>query len=91
MVNKAAFEALDKGTQDAVLKAAAAAETRGWKAWADKTNWYLDQLKARGMKVMAPSDKLKADMKKVGDTLTADWLKKAGAEGEAVVAAYRKM
>ena len=30
-VNKAAFDALDKPTQEAVLKAAAAAEERGWK------------------------------------------------------------
>src|SRR6476620_6070529 len=32
-VNKAAFAALDKATQEALLKAAAAAETRGWKMW----------------------------------------------------------
>lgn len=90
-VNKAAFEALDKPTQDAILKAAATAEARGWKAWEDKTSWYLDQLKAKGMKVQPPSTKLKDDMKKIGDTLTADWLKKAGADGEAVIAAYKKM
>jgi len=45
MVNKAAFDALDKPTQDALLKAAATAETRGWKMWEDKSGWYLDQLK----------------------------------------------
>jgi len=90
-VNKAAFEALDKPTQDAILKAAATAETRGWKMWEEKTNWYVDQLKAKGMKVQPPSAKLKDDMKKIGDTLTADWLKKSGADGEAVIAAYKKM
>ena len=52
-VNKAAFDALDKPTQEAILKAAATAEARGWKAWEDKANWYLDQLKAKGMKVQA--------------------------------------
>ncbi len=31
IVNKKAFDALDKATQDALLKAAAEAETRGWK------------------------------------------------------------
>ena len=54
-VNKAAFDALDKPTQDAVLKAAAAAETRGWKLAEEKTGWYLDQLKANKMKVLPPS------------------------------------
>jgi len=89
-VNKAAFDALDKPTQDALLKAAAAAETRGWKMWEDKSGWYLDQLKAKGMKVQAPSPQLQAGLKKIGEQLTADWLKKAGAAGDAVIAAYKK-
>lgn len=90
-VNKAAFEALDKPTQEAILKAAATAETRGWKMWEDKSGWYLDQLKAKGMKVLPPSAELAAGFKKVGDQLTADWLKKAGADGQAIVDAYKKM
>jgi TRAP-type C4-dicarboxylate transport system substrate-binding protein len=89
-VNKAAFDALDKPTQDAVLKASAVAEERGWKMWQEKSDWYLDQLKSHGMKVLPPSPELKAGLKKIGDQLTADWLKKAGADGEAVLAAYKK-
>jgi TRAP-type C4-dicarboxylate transport system substrate-binding protein len=90
-VNKAAFEALDKPTQEAILKAAATAEARGWKAWEDKTNWYLDQLKAKGMTVEPPSPALKAGFQKLGEQLTADWLKKSGADGQALVDAYKKM
>jgi TRAP-type C4-dicarboxylate transport system substrate-binding protein len=90
-VNKAAFDALDKPTQDAILKAAATAETRGWKAWEDKSGWYLDQLKAHGMIVQPPSPELKAGFQKVGEQLTADWLKKAGPDGQAIVDAYKKM
>jgi TRAP-type C4-dicarboxylate transport system substrate-binding protein len=90
-VNKAAFEALDKPTQEAILKSAATAETRGWKMWQDKAGWYLDQLKAKGMKVQDPSPALAAGFKKAGETLTADWLKKAGADGQAIVDAYKKM
>jgi TRAP-type C4-dicarboxylate transport system substrate-binding protein len=89
-VNKAAFDALDKPTQEAVLKASATAETRGWKMWQEKSDWYLDQLKSHGMKVLPPSPELKAGLKKIGDQLTADWAKKAGADGEAVLAAYKK-
>jgi len=91
LVNKAAFDALDKPTQEAILKAAATAEARGWKTWETKGNWYLDQLKAKGMKVLAPSDALVTGFKKVGEQLTADWLKKAGADGQAIVDAYKKM
>ncbi|HET9618191.1 MAG TPA: TRAP transporter substrate-binding protein [Pseudolabrys sp.] len=90
-VNKAAFDKLPKDQQDAVLKAAATAETRGWKMWEEKSGWYLDQLKSHGMKVQPPSAKLKEGLAKVGDTLTADWLKKAGADGKAVIDAYKKM
>jgi TRAP-type C4-dicarboxylate transport system substrate-binding protein len=90
-VNKAAFDALDKPTQEAILKAAAAAETRGWKVWEEKANWYLDELKAKGMKVQAPSSTLKDGFKKIGDQLADDWLKKAGAEGQTMVDAYKKM
>ena len=90
-VNKAAFNALDKATQDAILKAAATAEERGWKMWQEKAGWYLDQLKAKGMKIQKPSEALAAGFKKAGETLTADWLKKAGADGQAIVDAYKKM
>ena len=90
-VNKAAFDAFDKPTQEAILKAAAAAETRGWKVWEEKSDWYLNELKAKGMKVQAPSAALKDGFRKVGEQLTADWLQKAGAEGKELVDAYKKM
>lgn len=89
-VNKAAFAALDKPTQDALLKAAAEAETRGWRIAEEKTAWYLKELAAKGMKVQPPSPALKDGLAKVGETLTADWLKKAGTDGQAVVDAFKK-
>ena len=89
-VNKAAFDALDKGSQSAVLKAAAAAEARGWKVSEDKNKWYLEQLAKNGMSVSPPSAQLKADFRKIGDTMTAEWLKTAGADGQAIVNEYKK-
>ncbi|MFL9826295.1 TRAP transporter substrate-binding protein [Rhodoplanes sp. SY1] len=90
-VNKAAFDALDKPTQEALLKAAAVAEERGWKMAEEKATWYLEQLKANKMKVLPPSPELKAGLTKIGDQLTADWLKKAGPDGAAVIESYKKM
>ncbi|OYW81890.1 MAG: hypothetical protein B7Z22_15010 [Hyphomonas sp. 32-62-5] len=87
-VNKAAFDALDKPTQQAVLKAAAAAEERGWKSSIEKSKWYVEQLKAKGMKVESPSPELRAGFEKIGAQLTADWIKKAGPDGEAALAAF---
>jgi TRAP-type C4-dicarboxylate transport system substrate-binding protein len=90
IVSQKAFDALDKPTQEAVLKAAAEAEARGWKASEEKTRFYLEQLAKNGMKVEAPSAQLKADMKKVGDAMIADWVKQAGADGQAVLDAFKK-
>jgi hypothetical protein len=42
------------------------------------------------MTVAAPSAQLKSDFKKIGDTMTGEWLGNAGADGKAVVDAYRK-
>jgi TRAP-type C4-dicarboxylate transport system substrate-binding protein len=52
---------------------------------------YLELLKKNGMTIHPPSAQLKADMKKVGDTMIKEWLDKAGPEGQAVVDAYKKM
>jgi TRAP-type C4-dicarboxylate transport system substrate-binding protein len=89
-VNKAAFDALDKPTQQAVLKAAADAEARGWKTSEEKNKWYLEQMAKNGMNVAVPSAQLKSDFRKIGDTMTAEWMNNAGADGKAVVDAYRK-
>ena len=76
IVNKAAFDALDKPTQAAVLKAGADAAARGFKLSQEKNEWYRKELTA--------------DLKQVGTVMLADWEKKAGPEGQAVIAAYRK-
>jgi len=88
LANKKAFDALDKPTQDAVLKAAADAEARGWSESRKVNDVTLSQLKANGMTVTAPSPQFKADMKKVGDTMLKEWLEKSGAEGKALIDAY---
>ena len=90
IVNKAAFDKLDKPTQDVVLKAAADAEVRGLAASKRANVESLDKLKAGGMQITAPPAALAADMKKVGDTLLKEWLDKAGPDGKALVDAYRK-
>ena len=91
IVNRKAFDALDKATQAAVLKAAADAETRGWKLSQEKNAWYVDQLKQKGMNIVAPSEQLMADLKKVGNYMLAEWQRKAGDDGKKVIDAYRGM
>lgn len=90
IVSQRAFDGLDKPAQDALLKAAAAADARGWKMSEEKNSWYLEQLVKNGMKVEQPSAQLKADFMKIGETMIGEWAKQAGADGQAVLDAYRK-
>jgi TRAP-type C4-dicarboxylate transport system substrate-binding protein len=90
IVNKRAFDALDKPTQEAVLKAAAAAEARGWTESRKVNDDTLATLKRNGMEVLPPSAQLRADMRRVGDTILKEWLDRAGAEGKALLDAYRR-
>jgi len=91
IVNQKAFDALDKPAQAALLKSATDAETRGWKLSEEKTLWYYDQLKQKGMSIMKPSEQLTADLRKVGNHMLAEWLQKTGDDGRRVIDAYRAM
>jgi TRAP-type transport system periplasmic protein len=90
LVNKAAFDALDAATRQAVLKAGADAETRGWAASKKANGESLDKLKAGGMQILPPPAQLATDMKKVGDTMIKEWVDKAGAEGKQLVDAFKQ-
>jgi len=90
IVNKRAFEALDKPTQDVVLKAGADAEARGWAESRKVNTTTLETLRANGMTVAPPSAQLKADLTRIGDTMLKEWIEKAGAEGTGLVDAYRR-
>ena len=90
IVNQKAFDALPKPLQDAVVKAAATAEARGWQASMDGDKVAKDTLTKNGVKVTKPSARYQADLQKVGDTIIGEWLKVAGADGQAILDAYRK-
>lgn len=90
LVQQKAFDALDAAGKDAVTKAAAVAEARGWKLAEEKNEAYKKQLAERGMKVLKPAPKLEADMRQVGAIMQADWLKLTGADGAAIVDSYKK-
>jgi TRAP-type C4-dicarboxylate transport system substrate-binding protein len=89
VVNKKAFESLPKAEQDAVLKAAAQAEERGWKASRQVDADSIAKLKAGGMQIVEPSAELRAGLAKVGDTVIQEWTAKAGDDGKQILADYR--
>jgi TRAP-type transport system periplasmic protein len=89
-VSQKAFDALDKPTQAAVLKAAAAAEQRGTAASEKVDADSIAILKANGMTIAEPSDSVKKALAAIGETMVAEWLASAGPEGKAIIDAYRK-
>jgi TRAP-type C4-dicarboxylate transport system substrate-binding protein len=90
LVNKAAFDGLDAATRQAVLKAAADAEVRGWAASRKVNVDTLARLRTEGMQVLPPSPQLKADMAKVGETMLKEWVERAGADGKTLLDGFRR-
>lgn len=89
IVNSGAFDALPEDQRSAITQAAAAAETRGWDLSAVEAETATEELAANGMTVAAPTETLQAELLAIGETMTAEWLENAGAEGQAVIDAYR--
>ncbi|MEP7030497.1 MAG: TRAP transporter substrate-binding protein [Pseudolabrys sp.] len=89
-VNKEAFDKLTPAEKKAVTDSAKAAEDRGWKASREEMEIKTKALKDAGIKVLPPSPELKAGLAKVGATITAEWEKSAGADGAAMLAAFKK-
>ena len=90
IVNKAAFDKLSAAEKKAVIDAAKVAEDRGWKLSIEEMTIKTKALKDAGIKVMPPSPELKAGLAKIGSTIASEWEKSAGADGAAMLAAYKK-
>ena len=90
IVNQKEFDKLDTATQQAVVTAAKAAEDRGWKRMRDYTSESLATLRNNKITVYEPSPALKGDLTKLGETLLAEWLAKAGPDGQAIITSFRK-
>ena len=87
---KLSRETLDAFAVRSHQKAAAAAETRGWAESRKVNEDTLAILKKNGMEVLPGSPQLRADMKKVGETILKEWLDKSGAEGKQVLDTYNR-
>ena len=89
-VNERAFQRLPDAQKSALLEAAATAEKRGWDLSRQREQAANKQLADNGMMMHTPDAAMRAAFTKVGDTILAEWQKAAGADGEAIIAAYRK-
>jgi TRAP-type C4-dicarboxylate transport system substrate-binding protein len=89
-VNKAAFDKLSAPEKKAVQDAAKAAEARGWKASEEEMTIKTNALRAAKIIVLPPSGALKSGFSKIGETIAAEWATAAGADGKAMIDAYKK-
>jgi len=91
MVNSEVWGATSDANKNVIRGCAEIAEYAG--TWRSKeyTGFTLQGLRDGGMTVAPPSDQLKGELKAIGATMTAEWLKAAGPEGVAIVDAYKAM
>ncbi len=90
IVNKAAFLALPVDVQKALTEAALRAEDRGWTMSEALNDEYKKTMASKGMTILPATDAMKAEIKAIGATMAEEWAKRAGADGAAVLAAFRK-
>jgi TRAP-type C4-dicarboxylate transport system substrate-binding protein len=86
--NKDAFDALPAEQQQMMRDCANQASEEGLFKAKELTGFYLDGLKEGGMAVEPPGDQLRADLKAIGETMTAEWLESAGDQGKAIVDSF---
>src|SRR3954464_2004123 len=89
VVNDRAFGRLPKDQQEGILKAAAAAEPRGWEMSKQREKDADELLAKNGVSVGQPSPELKAALDKIGEQMAGEWEKSAGPDGQAILKAYR--
>ncbi len=88
-VNERSFQALPEAVRKVVLEQAAIAERRGWE-WSQRDNDESPKVLVKnGMTLTPISPAFSAELKKIGDQMLEDWLKKAGPDGKRIIDAYR--
>jgi TRAP-type transport system periplasmic protein len=89
VVNERAFSRLPKDQQQALVKAAQAAEPRGWDMSKAREKEGDETLAKNGVAVAEANPQLRASLSKIGEQMASEWEKSAGADGQAILKAYR--
>jgi TRAP-type C4-dicarboxylate transport system substrate-binding protein len=89
VVNQRGFARLPKEQQQALVKAAASAEKRGWDMSKAREQEGNETLAKNGMSVRDPDAAMKEAFAKVGQQMAVEWEKAAGADGQEILKRYR--
>lgn len=87
-VNQAAWDKLDKKTQDIVLEIATQMEDDMWNLAGDMDRKSRATLIKNGMTIDPVSNEFRTQLNAVGERLRAEWAKKAGSDAQAVLSQY---
>lgn len=91
LINNKIWDGLSDTNKNIINGCSELAEYAGnWRA-VEYTQFTLNGLRAGGMTVGPAGDNLTAELKKIGETMTAEWLEQAGADGKSIVDAYNSM
>ncbi len=89
MVNSDVWGDVSDDNKAAVTGCADTAAAAGLEASKAYTQFTLDGLREGGMTVGPASDTLVGELKEIGATMTTEWLEAAGADGTAIVDAFK--
>jgi TRAP-type transport system periplasmic protein len=90
VVNERSWQRLPDAQKKALTGAAGSAEKRGWELSKQRESGANKLLADNGMTIHKPDTAMLTAYGKVGEAMLAEWLKSAGAEGEAIVKTYRR-
>lgn len=88
--NEGAFRKLPADVQKAMQDAAKTAEERGWKMSEEQNVEAPKVLAKNGLRVEPMTPQFIGELRKIGETMLADWLEKSKDDGRKVIAEYRK-
>ncbi|SDJ77714.1 TRAP transporter substrate-binding protein [Aliiruegeria lutimaris] len=90
VVNQRVFDRLDPAVQEAVMTAAAAAETRGWEMSKEEAAAKTKVMEENGITIVQPSAELVSGLQAIGAAMLENWNEKASDEAKAILEAYNQ-
>ncbi|WP_043340858.1 TRAP transporter substrate-binding protein DctP [Belnapia moabensis] len=89
IISRRALQALPADQQAAVQAMAKKAEDRGWALAEAAQNASVARLAEKGVTIGTVPPNVMAELKKIGDTMTEEWVQRAGEDGRKLVDALR--
>jgi TRAP-type C4-dicarboxylate transport system substrate-binding protein len=91
IINKGVWNGLDGDSRAALQKAADETGAACAAKSAELANWFFEQFEANGMKVEDAGPVFLKELQDIGAKMQADWLVSVGADGQAIIDAYKAM